>query len=86
MPETLRRDLAAYRLQVAQVEIARHPAIAFDLLVFQAASGMLGHASASLTARTCSSRSYATPSRQPGANGSSRAALEAIGKPCRSTG
>ena len=41
LPETLRRDLAAYRLQVAQVEIARHPAIALDLLAFQAASQML---------------------------------------------
>ena len=38
MSESLRRDLAAYRLQVAQVEIARHPAIALDLLAFQAAS------------------------------------------------
>jgi ParB family chromosome partitioning protein len=37
LPETLRRDLAAYRLQAAQVEIARHPAIAIDLLTFQAA-------------------------------------------------
>ena len=35
--ETLRRDLAAYRLQAAQVEIARHPAIALDLLTFHAA-------------------------------------------------
>ena len=34
----VRRDLAAFRLQVAQVEIARHPAIALDLLAFQAAS------------------------------------------------
>ena len=41
-PETLRRDLAACRLQVAQVEIATHSAIAFDLLVFQVASRMLG--------------------------------------------
>ena len=41
LPETLRRDLAAYRLQVAQVEIARHPAIALDLLAFQVASQML---------------------------------------------
>jgi ParB family chromosome partitioning protein len=41
MPETLRRDLAAYRLQVAQLEIARHPQIAFDLLAFQVASRML---------------------------------------------
>src|SRR5262249_3089874 len=40
--ETLRRDLAACRLQVAQVEIARHPEIALDLLAFQAASTMLG--------------------------------------------
>jgi ParB family transcriptional regulator, chromosome partitioning protein len=36
LPETLRRDLAAYRLQAAQVEIARHPAIAIDLLTFHA--------------------------------------------------
>lgn len=42
LPESLRRDLAAYRLQVAQVEIARNPAIALDLLVFQAASEILG--------------------------------------------
>jgi ParB family chromosome partitioning protein len=40
--ETLRRDLANYRLQVAQVEIAKHPAIALDLLVFKVASVMLG--------------------------------------------
>jgi len=41
MPETLRKDLASYRLQVAQVEIARHPALALDLLAFQLASRML---------------------------------------------
>jgi ParB family transcriptional regulator, chromosome partitioning protein len=41
LPESLCRDLAAYRLQVAQVELAKHPRIAFDLLVFQAASAML---------------------------------------------
>jgi ParB family transcriptional regulator, chromosome partitioning protein len=40
-PETLRRDLAGYRLQVAQVEIAKHPAIAFDLLAFNVASQIL---------------------------------------------
>ncbi|MFL5241536.1 MAG: ParB/RepB/Spo0J family partition protein [Gemmataceae bacterium] len=40
--ESLRRDLAASRLQVAQVEIARNRFIAFDLLVFHAASNMLG--------------------------------------------
>ncbi len=39
--ETLRRDLAAYRLQAARVEIASHPAIALDLLVFKAASETL---------------------------------------------
>jgi ParB family chromosome partitioning protein len=47
MPETLKRDLEAYRLQVAQAEIARHPAIAFDLLVFHAANGILGHSTPS---------------------------------------
>jgi ParB family chromosome partitioning protein len=40
--EALRRDLAAYRLQVAQAELARHPEVAFDLLVFHVASGLLG--------------------------------------------
>jgi len=38
LSESLRRDLAASRLQVAQVEIAKHPAIALDLLTFQAVS------------------------------------------------
>ncbi|HYV39357.1 MAG TPA: ParB/Srx family N-terminal domain-containing protein, partial [Gemmataceae bacterium] len=38
LSESLRRDLAGYRLQAAQVEIAKHLAIAFDLLAFQAAS------------------------------------------------
>lgn len=41
LSESLRRDLAASRLQVAQVEIAKNPAIAFDLLVFHVATGML---------------------------------------------
>jgi ParB family chromosome partitioning protein len=41
-PESLRKDLAEDRLQIAQVEIARHPAIALDLLAFQIASEMLG--------------------------------------------
>jgi ParB family chromosome partitioning protein len=42
LSESLRRDLAASRLKVAQVEIARNPAIAFDLLVFHVATAMLG--------------------------------------------
>jgi ParB family transcriptional regulator, chromosome partitioning protein len=42
LPESLRKDLASERLQVAQAEIAKHPAIALDVLVFQAASEMLG--------------------------------------------
>jgi ParB family chromosome partitioning protein len=37
MPQALARDLESYRLQAAQAEIARHPAIAFDLLVFHVA-------------------------------------------------
>jgi ParB family chromosome partitioning protein len=41
LPESLRRDLAASRLEIARVEIAQHPALAFDLLVFQAASALL---------------------------------------------
>lgn len=39
---SLRRDLAAARLQAAQVELSKQPAVAFDLLVFQVASGLLG--------------------------------------------
>lgn len=39
---SLRRDLATARLQVAQVECVKHPAIAFDLLVFHVASSILG--------------------------------------------
>ncbi|WP_437186540.1 ParB N-terminal domain-containing protein [Planctomicrobium sp. SH668] len=35
-------DLAAARLEAAQVELAKHPAVTFDLLVFQVASLMLG--------------------------------------------
>ena len=42
LPESLRRDLAADRLQVAKLAIAAHPAIALDLLAFQVASTMLG--------------------------------------------
>lgn len=41
-PETLRRELADCRLQIARVEMAKHPLIAFDLLVFQVASSTLG--------------------------------------------
>ena len=41
LPESLRRDLAADRLEVAQVGIATNPEIALDLLTFQAASEML---------------------------------------------
>lgn len=41
MPESLRRDLEAWRLQAAQLEIARHPATAFDLLVFHTACRVL---------------------------------------------
>ncbi|WP_435008058.1 ParB/RepB/Spo0J family partition protein [Tundrisphaera lichenicola] len=35
MSESLKRDLEAYRLGAAQAEIAKHPAIAFDMLVFK---------------------------------------------------
>jgi ParB family chromosome partitioning protein len=38
LPETLKRDLEAYRLQIAQVEIARHRLVALDLLIFTIAS------------------------------------------------
>jgi ParB family chromosome partitioning protein len=43
IPESLRRDLAAYRQQAAQVELATNRLAALDLLVFTAARGVLGH-------------------------------------------
>jgi ParB family chromosome partitioning protein len=61
LAESLRRDLAAERLQVAQVEIARHPAIALDLLVFNAASKMLSKRSVSDGPDVEFSRSRAKP-------------------------
>ena len=54
--ESLRRDLAASRLQVVpQVEIARNRFIAFDLLVFHAASNKLGEDLAQTVRRWSSS-------------------------------
>jgi ParB family chromosome partitioning protein len=41
-PESLRCDLAHERLPIAQLELARNPSIALDLLAFQAASELLG--------------------------------------------
>ena len=41
MPDTLKRDLEAYRLQAAQVEIARHRLLALDLLAFKAARSLV---------------------------------------------
>lgn len=41
--ESLKRDLEAYRLGAAKAEIAKHPAIAFDLLVFKAAKNLLSN-------------------------------------------
>lgn len=42
-PESLKRDLESYRLQVAQAEIAKNPHIAFDLMVYSVAKGVLGN-------------------------------------------
>ncbi len=42
LPDALRRDLAAERLPVAQLGVARNPDLAFDLLTFRVASGLLG--------------------------------------------
>ena len=41
--QSLVADLKAYRTQVAQAEIALHPDIAFDLLVFHVACGVIDH-------------------------------------------
>ncbi|MFL5334478.1 MAG: transcriptional regulator [Geminicoccaceae bacterium] len=42
LSQALLRDLAAYRQQAAQAELAKHPAIAFDLLAFHVADSLLG--------------------------------------------
>lgn len=42
LPLSLLRELADYRLQIAQVEMAKHPEIALDLITFTAASRLLG--------------------------------------------
>jgi ParB family transcriptional regulator, chromosome partitioning protein len=79
LPEALRRDLAAYRTEVAQVEIAGHPAIALELLAFRVASATLGLEDAgdgpdlTLTRPRTVSRNEAEPS--PAAR-----ALEAVAK------
>lgn len=46
LSDSLKRDLEAYRLGAAEAEIAKHPEIAFDLLVFKAAKGMCSHGQA----------------------------------------
>jgi ParB family transcriptional regulator, chromosome partitioning protein len=38
MPATLKRDVQAYRLQIAQLEVARNRLVALDLLIFTIAS------------------------------------------------
>ena len=86
MPETLRRDLAAYRLQAAQVEIARHPAIALDLLVFHVARRVLDHAAASRRAGRALQRSHADTGRPEGDDAAADAAESHRASPCRSTG
>jgi ParB family chromosome partitioning protein len=77
LPESLRRDLAAYRLQIAQVEIARHPAIALDLLAFHVASEMLDERDASDGPDVEFNRSRAEPRGQEEPTSATRA-LEAI--------
>jgi ParB family chromosome partitioning protein len=47
LPATLIRDLEAYRLQIAQVEIAKHRLIALDLLIFTATRVALRDAASS---------------------------------------
>ncbi len=78
LPESLRRDLAADRLQIAQVEIARNPATALDLLVFKVASNLLGERPASDGPDVDFNRSRAKPGSQdePTPAASSLASLE----------
>jgi len=77
LTESLRRELAADRLQVAQVEIAKHPAIALDLLVFQVASTILDIPSADDGADVQFKRPRLHPSseKEPTAAGDALAAI-----------
>ncbi|HYV35108.1 MAG TPA: ParB/RepB/Spo0J family partition protein [Gemmataceae bacterium] len=79
LSESLRRDLAAYRLQAAQVEIARHPAIALDLLAFQAASQLPGARPVSDGPDILLKRSQADPTGQKGSTIAAKA-LQAMEK------
>jgi len=64
LPETLRRGLAADRLRIAQVEMAKHPEIAFDLLIFQAASEVLDEPSTADGPNVCFQRSAKSTSQK----------------------
>jgi ParB family chromosome partitioning protein len=77
MPETLRRDLEAYRLQAAQVEIARHRLIALDLLAFKAARSVVAMRPVSAGPDVQFTRHQATPPVQHAATIAGRA-FEAI--------
>jgi ParB family chromosome partitioning protein len=46
LPQTLKRDLEAYRLQIAQAELARNRLVALDLLIFAASREAFDHRSA----------------------------------------
>ncbi len=76
-PETLRRDLAAYRLQAAQVEIARHPEIALDLLAFRIVSNILDQQPVIVGEDMQFKRHAASPARQEQSTVAAQA-LEAI--------
>ena len=78
MPETLRRALESYRLQVAQVAIATHPTIAFDLLAFHVACGVFGHLSPHDGPDVHFRQSYASPAVEGKTVAAER--LEALGK------
>lgn len=74
--QSLVADMKAYRTQAAQVEIATHPDVAFDLLVFHVACDVLDH----LSPRGCLdvrfSQSYPSPSVEKEGHATKR--LEAI--------
>lgn len=73
LPESLRRDLAASRLQVAQVEIARNPAIAFDLMAFNVASKLFDERPATDGPDVEFTRSRAKPAGQEEPTAATRA-------------
>jgi ParB family transcriptional regulator, chromosome partitioning protein len=77
LPATLKRDLEASRLQIAQAEIARNRLVALDLLIFTAASNAFRSRSPGFNGLDVLFRTHTPAAKEQTAAGH---AVEAIGK------